>query len=134
MLNQNKVDKVYGLDKDVDCVKELEDIIEEQKKFKFINSDISSISSRFSFNSIDFLVSRDVFMFVEDTDRYFSDVTEIISKGIRQIGWYMKDNSRMKNKLAPQQIADEYRKKGWIVELEYLDWYKCGYFINAYKL
>lgn len=39
----------------------------------------------------------------------------------------------MKNKLEPQQIAYEYIKRGWKVELEYLNWYKSGYFINAYK-
>ena len=39
----------------------------------------------------------------------------------------------MKNKLTPQQIKNEYTKRGWIVESEYLDWYKSGYFINAYK-
>lgn len=73
-------------------------------------------------------------MFIEDTERYFKDITGIVNKGIRQMGWYQKDNSRMKNKLVPEQIADEYIKRGWKVELEYLDWYKSGYFINAYKL
>jgi SAM-dependent methyltransferase len=134
LLNQEKVDKIYGIDNDEDCINELEDIIKEQMKFEFINSDISSISSRFSRGNIDFLVSRDVFMFIEDTERYFKDITGIVNKGIRQMGWYQKDNSRMRNKLVPEQIADEYIKRGWKVELEYLDWYKSGYFINAYKL
>lgn len=134
LLYQEKVNKIYGLDNDENCINELEDIIKEQKKFEFINSDISGISSRFSRGSIDFLVSRDVFMFIEDTERYFKDITGIVNKGIRQMGWYQKDNSRMKNKLVPEQIADEYIKRGWKVELEYLDWYKSGYFINAYKL
>lgn len=133
ILNENKVDKVYGLDNDSDCISELADIIKDQNKFQFVNTDISNIRSSFNSDSIDFLVSRDVFMFIEDTERYFNDVSEIVNKGIRQMGWYMKDNSRMKNKLTPQQIAEEYSKKGWKVEIEYLDWYKCGYFINAYK-
>lgn len=133
LLKQDKVDQIYGLDNNPDCINELADIIDEKNKFQFIHSDINNISSSFKPNSIDFLVSRDVFMFVEDTDRYFDDVTRIVSKGIRQMGWYVKDNNRMKNKLIPQQIADEYAKRGWKVELECLDWYKCGYFINAYK-
>lgn len=132
LLNQDKVDKIYGVDSDEDCVNELKDI-EEQKKFEFIKADISNLGSKFSSNSIDFLVSRDVFMFVEDTTSYFDDVTRIVNKGIRQMGWYMKDNSRMKNKLEPKQIADEYIKRGWNVEIEYLDWYKCGYFIRVDK-
>lgn len=134
LLNQKEIDKIYGLDSDMNCIDELTDIINEQKRFEFINSDIKNIRSKFSSNSIDFLVSRDVFMFIEDTDRYFNDITEIVNKGLRQMGWYLEDNNRMKNKLEPQQIADEYTKRGWTVELEYLDWYKCGYFINAYRL
>lgn len=133
LLNHDRTFRVYGLDNDPECNAELSDIIDNEGKFKLIQSDISRIGSIFIPQSIDFLVSRDVFMFVEDTDRYFDDVTEIISKGIRHMGWYMKDNSRMKNKLEPQQIAEEYRKRGWTAELESLDWYKCGYFINAYK-
>lgn len=133
LLNEKKIDKVYGLDNDDECFNELADIITDQKKFQFVHTDIGNIRSSFSSKSIDYLVSRDVFMFIEDTDCYFNNVSEIINKGIRQIGWYMKDNSRMKNKLTPQQIAEEYSKRGWKVELEYLDWYKCGYFINAYK-
>lgn len=133
LLNKGKIDKVYGLDMDKDCINELEDVIKGKMKFEFINSNIDNISSIFSPKSIDFLVSRDTFMFIEDTDRYFNDITEIISKGIRQIGWYIGESGRIKNKLTPQQIAEEYKKRGWAVELEYLDWYKSGYFINAYK-
>lgn len=132
LLNQDKVDKIYGLDCDTGCMNELSDI-NEQDEFEFIQADISDIGSKFSFNSIDFLVSRDVFMFVEDTDKYFDDITRIVTKGIRQMGWYMQNNRRMKNKLEPNQIANEYIKRGWKVEIEYLDWYKCGYFIRADK-
>ncbi|MEG1142227.1 MAG: hypothetical protein RSE41_07265 [Clostridia bacterium] len=72
-------------------------------------------------------------MFIEDTDQYFNDVSKIVNKGIRHMGWYFENNKRINNKLTPQQIKQEYSKRGWIVELEYLDWYKSGYFINAYK-
>ncbi|WP_234123888.1 class I SAM-dependent methyltransferase [Clostridium hydrogenum] len=132
LIKQNKVEKIYGLDIDDACLYGVADIIGE--KFQFIQSDIKSIGSNFKDNNIDFLVSRDVFMFIEDTDRYFDDVTKIVSKGIRQMGWYIEDNVRMKNKLKPEQIAKEYIKRGWKVEMEYLDWYKYGYFIRANKV
>lgn len=134
LINQSKIDKVYGLDIDVNCINELADIMKKENKFKYFNCDIRNINNIFKPNSIDFLVSRDVFMFIEDTDRYFDNITEIINKGIRQIGWYIEDNTRMKNKLVPHQIAEEYTKRGWVVELKYLDWYKSGYFISANKL
>lgn len=134
LLNQSSIDGVYGLDIDKGCRKELTDIIDKDKKFTFINSDIHNICSIFSQSSIDFLVCRDVFMFIEDTNEFFDDVTKIVNKGIRQMGWYVESNNRMKNKLLPEQIAEEYKKRGWVVKLEFLDWYKSGYFINAYRL
>lgn len=133
LLKENKVDKIYGLDVDDDCENELADIIWSENKFKFIKGDIKEINNIFKANSADFLVSRDVFMFIEDTEKYFEDVTSIVSRGIRQLGWYVKDNERMKNKLEPRQIAEQYEKKGWKVELEYLNWYKYGYAIYANK-
>ena len=32
-----------------------------------------------------------------------------------------------------QTQKNEYEKRGWKVSLEYLDWYKYGYFIKALK-
>lgn len=134
LLSQSSIERVYGLDMDKGCSKELADIIDKQRKFKFINCDIHNIGSVFKPNSIDFLVSRDVFMFIQDTNQYFDDVTKIVNKVIMQMGWYVENNNRMKNKLLPEQIAEEYIKRGWIVKLEFLDWYKSGYFIYAYKI
>lgn len=133
LLKQNKIDKVYALDIDINCINELQNLINNENKFKYFHSDIRDISNIFRADSVDFLISRDVFMFAPDPNKYFDDVTRIVSKGIRQMGWYIKDNFRMKNKLTPKQICEEYTKRGWKVELEYLDWYKSGYFINANK-
>ncbi len=72
-------------------------------------------------------------MFIEDTKKYFDDITYIVSKGIRQIGWYVSNNMRMKNNLKPNQIVEELEKRNWDVKLEALDWYKSGYFIKADK-
>lgn len=133
ILTQSNIEKVYGIDVDLDCENEISDLIEHHSNFKFINSDIKSLDSLFQTNSIDFLVSRDVFMFIEDTDTYFNTLSKLVTKGIKQMGWYIEGNKRMKNKLTPDEIAKEYANHGFAVELEYLNWYKSGYFINAYK-
>lgn len=133
ILTQTNIEKVYGIDVDIDCENEISDLIEDHSNFKFINSDIKSLDSLFPTNSIDFLVSRDVFMFIEDTDAYFNALSKLVTKGIKQLGWYIEGNKRMKNNLTPDEIAKEYEKYDFKVELEYLDWYKSGYFINAYK-
>lgn len=92
-----------------------------------------NISNYFEKDSVDYLVNRDVFMFIYDTDKYFDDITNIVRKGIRQMGWFKKDNKRMLNELTPLQISIELEKRGWKVEVEYLDWYKSGYYIKANK-
>lgn len=133
ILAQPNIEKVYGMDVDIDCENEISDLIKHRSTFKFINSDIKSLDILFAPSSIDFLVSRDVFMFIEDTDTYFNTLSKLVTKGIKQMGWYIEGNKRMKNKLTPAMIAKEYEKYGFTAELEYLDWYKSGYFINAYK-
>ena len=131
IIKYNEVDKVYGVDVDDESKNETSDIT--SLKFQFIHSDIKELPQIFKPDSVDFLVSRDVFMFIEDTDKYFDDTFKIVKHGIKQMGWFVKGNTRMKNNLLPEDIAAEYEKRGWKTELTYLDWYKCGYFINAYK-
>lgn len=133
LLKNRKVKNIYGLDLDFQCNDELSDIIQLNPKFQFFCADAREIEDIFYGSTVDFLVSRDVFMFIENTKKYFDDVTSLTKKGIKHMGWYMEKNQKMKNKLLPEQIADEYRHRGWTVDLEYLDWYKSGYFINAYK-
>lgn len=132
LLLKDEVEKIVGLDVDMDSLNETADI-RENAKFSFKRYDGISPGVLFEDNAFDFLVSRDVFMFVEDTETYFEDVSRIIAKGIRQIGWYMPNNSRMKNQLEPGRICEEYRKHGWLVHMEELNWYPCGYFITADK-
>jgi cyclopropane fatty-acyl-phospholipid synthase-like methyltransferase len=130
LLANSQVKKVYGLDQDEECTNELADLT-KNGKFQFFQADVSLLNDLFTECGLDYLVSRDVFMFVSDTDRYFDDVTKLVNCGICQMGWFMKDSQRMKNHLRPEHIADEYRKRGWTVHLESLDWYKSGYFIRA---
>lgn len=124
--NLEKVEVVYGMDV-------LDSSIEGLDKVTFIKDDLKNLSSHFKKDSIDYLVQRDVFMFVSDTKQYFDDITNIVSKGIYQMGWFLKGNERMKNQLEPVEIKIELERRGWNVTLEYLNWYKLGYFIKANK-
>ncbi|QVK17452.1 methyltransferase domain-containing protein [Mycoplasmatota bacterium] len=125
--NIEEVNEVYGLDV-------LDSSVDSLDKVTFIKDDLKNLSKHFKKDSIDYLVHRDVFMFVSDTKQYFDDVTNIVRKGIYQMGWFLKGNSRMENQLEPNDIKIELEKRGWKVYLEYLDWYKLGYFIKASKL
>jgi len=130
LLNQQKINLVFGLDQDKNCALELTKLLSNHK-FTFIHADICKLHDLFAKQSIDYLVSRDVFMFIEDTDRYFDDISLLVKSGIRQMGWYMKNNPRMRNSLEPDQILGEYRKRGWHANLKDLEWYKSGYMIQA---
>jgi SAM-dependent methyltransferase len=132
-LENENVSKVYGMDIEGECRDHLIDLLNRFNHFFFINADLHDLDQLFDDTSIDYIISRDVFMFIEDTNKYFDDVTRLVKKGIRHMGWYVHDNPRMKNNLTPSEIAEEYKKRGWNVELESLDWYKSGYFIHAYK-
>lgn len=133
LLKQDTINKIYSIDMDISCKEDIEKINNIEHKITFINMDIKNLGKQFRNEQIDYIVSRDVFMFIEDTQKYFDDITYIVSKGIRQMGWYVSNDKRMKNNLMPNQIVEELEKRNWDVKLEALDWYKSGYFIKADK-
>ncbi len=131
LLHNNQVTKISALDINKDVEENISYL--NQKKIQFIHAGASELTQHFKTNSVDYLVHRDVFMFIEDTLKYFDDITNIVSKGVVHIGWYMSNNKRMKNQLLPTQIKEQLENRGWDVTLEYLSWYKCGYVIIANK-
>lgn len=132
LLSQDNIHKIYGVDIDLECLNQTKDITDH--RFVFKNYDGCNLCNLFNPNSIDFLINRDVFMFIDNPNQYFSDVNMIVKKGIRQMGWYKKSDSRIKNKLEPQQIAEKFKNMGWHVQLQELDWYMSGYFLIADKV
>ncbi len=133
LIEKQDVNKVYAIDVDPSSKNEIKKLIDMGKGVVFNLLDIKDISSSFGRKSIDYIVSRDVFIFVEDPKKYFDDITRIARKGIRQMAWFSKDNKRMKNSLNPFDIVEELKKRKWKVELEILEWYKSGYFVKADK-
>ncbi|WP_138205782.1 methyltransferase domain-containing protein [Haloimpatiens lingqiaonensis] len=132
LLNNEKVTKIYAIDNDMGCKKYIDEL-NGGDKITFLHMDISGLGEYFKEGQVDYIVSRDVFMFIRDTEKYFNDINKIVSKGIKQMGWYISDNKRMKNKLFPEQIVKELTAKNWQVDLECLEWYKSGYFIRGFK-
>ncbi|WP_373899402.1 class I SAM-dependent methyltransferase [Haloimpatiens sp. FM7315] len=112
----------------------LRDKSNNKDKITFLHMDICDLGKCFENKKVDYIVSRDVFMFVDDTERYFQDVNKVVSKGVRQMGWYIGENKRMRNKLTPEEIKEKLINRDWKVYLEDLDWYKSGYFIRADKM
>lgn len=133
LIQKDEVSNIYATDVDKTCEDAIKKIVYKDKAAKFIACDLKDLPNHFEEDSIDYLVSRDVFMFVEDPDQFFDDMTSIVKKGMRQMAWFVKNNDRMKNQIIPEDIESKLRAKGWQVELTPLAWYKSGYFIKADK-
>ncbi|MBS4535341.1 class I SAM-dependent methyltransferase [Clostridium sp. D2Q-14] len=121
LINKESVEKIYAIDIDENSKEEINKLVTKHKNIEFKLCDLKNILEAFKEKSVDYVVNRDVFMFVEDTQKYFDDITKIVRKGIRQMGWFISDNKRMKNKLMPSDIAAELKKRGWKVELRILE-------------
>jgi len=133
LTGKQNAKKVFAIDISEESKKEIAKLTDIDKKVDFRLLDLKDLTNIFKDESIDYIVNRDVFMFVEDYKKYFDDISRMAIKGVRQMGWFMNNNPRMKNKLHPLDIVDELKNRGWEVELEILDWYKSGYFIKADK-
>lgn len=125
------VTRVIALDNDEKCGEDLKKL--GDSRLEFVAAGIDQIGGLFSRDSVDYVISRDVFMFIENTPQFFADIKKITRGGIRQMGWYKPSTQRMKNNLTPEEIHSALIETGWTGELECLDWYKCGYFIQADK-
>lgn len=123
--------KVYSIDKDKSCKEDIEAIDDKSNKIEFLNMDIINLTNQFESKSIDYIICRDVFMFIDITSKFFDNASEIVRKGIKIMGWYMPSNERIHNRLHPDDICKEFNNRGWKTRLEYLNWYKYGYFISA---
>ncbi|MGI5853416.1 MAG: class I SAM-dependent methyltransferase [Bacillota bacterium] len=139
---KKEVTRVLAIDPDPGCAEAINQIPDPEGKIDFRVADASVLGDLAGAGmagveagtpSIDYLIHRDVFMFIDDPEKYFDDVTKIVRRGIRHVGWFMSGNARMKNTLEPQQILSELEKRGWRAQLHILDWYKCGYYISADK-
>ena len=107
LIDKQNVNKVYAIDVDYESKKEISKLIDKGRNVEFKLLDLKNISRSFKEQSIDYIVNRDVFMFVEEPEKYFNDITRIARKGLRQMGWFMNNNIRMKNKLYPSDIFEE---------------------------
>lgn len=133
LAKKDDVTCVHAIDPDEGCRESIGSLDDPGGKIRFAPADAGAIERLFPPGSLDYLVHRDVFMFIEDPGKYFDDVTRVVRRGIRHMGWYVAGNPRMKNAVKPDAIVAELQKRGWSAEIEYLDWYKCGYFVRADK-
>ncbi|MDD4156404.1 MAG: class I SAM-dependent methyltransferase [Candidatus Cloacimonetes bacterium] len=125
--DKSGVTKIYAHDIDNECKKDIESI--NSQKITFINDDIGNIKSHFNNKSIDYIISRDVLMFIKDIKNHLNDCVNIARKGIIAIGWYDLNNDRMINKINPYDFIKDLEGVEQ-VNIQEFNWYKNGYMIN----
>ena len=129
----NEISKFYGLDYDKNCIDYLIANNKDDRAI-FINDFIENLAKHFTENCIDYVFCRDVLMFIDDLPDFFRIINKITTKGIRFMGWYMPEDKRIKNEIHPDQFLDYLSPNEWTAKLQYLDWYKKGYFLKADKI
>lgn len=86
ILNSNEaVEKVYMLDSDEKCIDELKKTINNEKII-LINENIKNLANVFEGISIDYIICRDVLMFIEDIPLFFKTVSQLSLRGLRFMG------------------------------------------------
>lgn len=129
LIQNSKITKIFAVDYDQNVQKSIESI--KSPKIKFINQDADHLENNKLISNVDYLVHRDLFMFISNTENYFNYVRKSVSKSVYHMGWFIRGSERMKNQLLPEEIKEKYLEKGFEVSIKYPDWYSCGYFIRA---
>ena len=125
--SKDEVNNIYAIDND----NEARDFLNSSDKIYFIHGDVKEIDDLLTSIHIDYIVSRDMVMYVEDVQSFIHKISHIASKGIVIVGWYNPTLSRVKNKVHPEEIGELLVKQGFEIEYRELDWYKYGYVIFA---
>ena len=130
-INQN-ITEMTCLDSDYKCVDYLKGN-NPNDKIKLINDTAENYLNANIKDKYDYIISRDVLMFIEDLDLFFKNIEINTTKGIKFMGWYMPEDNRVKNRVHPFDFLNYFNTSTWKINVEYLNWYKNGYFLEAEK-
>lgn len=130
ILKNEDITRITCIDNDESYHKKIK-ALSTTDRIQYFNLNITNLTEYSRSKSIDFMICRDVCMFVDDTDKFFDDISRIVINGMRIMGWYIPDHKNMHNTLHPEEICKEFNERGWKTKLEYLNWYKSGYFISV---
>lgn len=124
---KKEVDNIYAIDSDYVS----KDSLNLSDKIHFIHGNVEGIDKLLDGISIDYMVSRDVVMYIENLPLCIQKASHIVQKGMVIVGWYNPTLSRVKNDVHPEEIKTMLTGQGFEVEYKELNWYKWGYKINA---
>lgn len=132
LLSLPQVSRVIALDSDPGCREALTPLA-VHGRLEFILADVADLGVALAGTQVDYAVSRDLFMFVEDVPEFLAQLSRLTRSGLRQMAWYAPQVPRMKNKVHPHQLPGILANLGWQATVTGLNWYKYGYFLKADK-
>ena len=108
------------------------DIDDDSNEFadKYVKWDINKVDELDISEEFDYVVCRDVFMYLDNLEHIFSNLAKISSK-IVFLNWYNPNHKNCHNKTLPIEIFNCLKKYYHDVELSYPTFYKCGYLIRS---
>lgn len=128
---QPEVEKILAMDIDAGVIDKITQI---DPGIEFISGSEAQLITGLAELTVDELISRDVIMFIDDIDGFIRSATQAAKNRVRILGWYKPEDKRVNNILEPESIKCLFNKYNWQVDIEYLDWYAYGYFIDARPL
>ena len=120
LLTKDSVNKVLAIDKDDDT--DVKDV--------FIKVDLDDFDEKIFDIHFDYLVCRDVLMYLKDIEYTFSKLSKISDK-IILLNWFNKEHKNCVNKSPPEEILCVLNKYYKNIEISYPSFYKWGYLIKS---
>lgn len=122
LVNNHKVEYLVTLDNDNESISEISN--------KHINMDLNKIDLSVFDGEFDYVVCRDVLMYLNDIDYTLKELSKI-SKKVILLNWYNVEHKNCINKTEPIKILEIASKYYDNLELIYPWFYKNGYIIQT---
>lgn len=130
ILDNLSCNKVYAIDTDKSCIDDFHEYMDNES-LQICIDDIKNIKEIFQGVNVDCIVGRDILMYVDNLKDFLIGLNDMSVRKVRFMGWYRPNLKRVRNKMSANQIGEILSGNGWSCSIEYLDWYKSGYYIKA---
>ena len=120
LLNKKEVNKVVAIDKDDDT--DVKDV--------FVKVDLDDFDESIFDIHFDYVVCRDVLMYLKDIEYTFSKLSKVSDK-IILLNWFNEEHKNCLNKTSPTEILNILSKYYKNIEISYPSFYKWGYLIKS---
>jgi SAM-dependent methyltransferase len=125
------ITKYLSTKSDVDNILAI-DIDDESNEYatEYIHGDLNKFKDFNITKRFDYVVCRDVFMYLDDLDELFHEISKISSK-LLFLNWYNPYHKNCHNKTNPVEIFELLKKYYKDIEIVYPPFYKWGYLIRS---